>query len=351
MISTLALRLAAVSTAALALAACNQQQKAAAPADYHIYVSNEISGDLTVIDGASQTVVANVKLGKRPRGVKVSPDGRFVYVALSGSPIAPPGTDEDKLPPPDKSADGIGVLNAATLQLMKVLKNVEDPEQILVSPDGSTIYSASQDAQKILAIDSQSGAVKQTGDAGKEPEGLGITPDGKQIYVSSEEGGQVSVFSLPDLKPLGKFKVGDRPRGIAFSPDGTKAYVTGEADASLAEIDTAKMAVTRKVMVPGAGAKPMGVAVSPDGGRIFVAMGRGGELAAFDAQSLNSVGELSVGARPWGVAISPDGALVYTANGPSGDVGVVDAKTMQLVRKIKADDRPWGVAVGPVPGQ
>ena len=33
----------------------------------------------------------------------------LLYVALSGSPIAPPGVDEDTLPPADKTADGIGV--------------------------------------------------------------------------------------------------------------------------------------------------------------------------------------------------------------------------------------------------
>ena len=54
------------------------------------YVTNEISKDLSVIDIAADRVIATIPLGARARGVKVSPDGRRVYVALSGSPRCPP---------------------------------------------------------------------------------------------------------------------------------------------------------------------------------------------------------------------------------------------------------------------
>ena len=49
------------------------------------------------------------------------PDGTTLYIALSGSPIAPPGTDESKLPPPDRSADGIGVFDVKRAKLLRVI--------------------------------------------------------------------------------------------------------------------------------------------------------------------------------------------------------------------------------------
>src|SRR5271167_122801 len=92
--------------------------------NYHVFVSNEKSGDLTVINGADFKVVATVPVGKRPRGIHASPDGRIVYVALSGTPIEPPPqldangnpilkkysvNQEDEVKA-DKSADGIGLV-------------------------------------------------------------------------------------------------------------------------------------------------------------------------------------------------------------------------------------------------
>ena len=49
----------------------------------HLYVTNERSGDLSVIDIGTERVVATVPLGKRPRGIRASPDGTLLYVALS----------------------------------------------------------------------------------------------------------------------------------------------------------------------------------------------------------------------------------------------------------------------------
>jgi YVTN family beta-propeller protein len=65
-----------------------------------VYVTNERSGNLTVIDARTNVAIATIHLGKRPRGIKLAPDGTTLYVALSGSPIAPPGVDESTLPPP-----------------------------------------------------------------------------------------------------------------------------------------------------------------------------------------------------------------------------------------------------------
>ncbi|MGZ8456123.1 MAG: hypothetical protein ACXWZ4_05950, partial [Gemmatirosa sp.] len=75
---------AADSTAAMRDAA-----PAAVPTEL-AYVSNEGSGEISVIDVATDSVVATIAVGTRPRGVRVTPDGRTVFVALSGSPRCPP---------------------------------------------------------------------------------------------------------------------------------------------------------------------------------------------------------------------------------------------------------------------
>ncbi|MEQ1871617.1 MAG: hypothetical protein ABL961_16500, partial [Vicinamibacterales bacterium] len=84
-----------------------------------VYVTNETSGDLSVIDAATNAVIGTIPLGKRPRGIAASPDGTTLFIALSGSPAAPPGVDESKLPPPDRTADGIGVVDIASMKLVR----------------------------------------------------------------------------------------------------------------------------------------------------------------------------------------------------------------------------------------
>src|SRR2546428_12655035 len=45
------------------------------------YVPNERSGTVSVIDTASDRVVATIKTGGKPRGIAASPDGRRLYVS------------------------------------------------------------------------------------------------------------------------------------------------------------------------------------------------------------------------------------------------------------------------------
>jgi YVTN family beta-propeller protein len=51
-----------------------------------LYVSDERGGNVVIVDPQSASVIARIPVGKRPRGIQVSPDHKRVYVALSGSP-------------------------------------------------------------------------------------------------------------------------------------------------------------------------------------------------------------------------------------------------------------------------
>jgi len=60
-------------------------------ANYQVYVTNEMSGDVTVINGGDfRRCRDHSGVVKRPRGIHLSPDGKTVYVALSGTPIEAP---------------------------------------------------------------------------------------------------------------------------------------------------------------------------------------------------------------------------------------------------------------------
>src|SRR5690349_17670682 len=145
---------------------------------YHVYVSNEGSGDLTVIDPVKMEALATVPIGKRARGIHASSDGKLIYIALSGSPFAPPGVDESTLPPPDKSADGIGVFDVGTNKMLRKVAGGSDPEQFAIGRDG-VLYVSNEDAAGLSFVDPEGGKVLSTVPTGKEPEGVTLTPDGK----------------------------------------------------------------------------------------------------------------------------------------------------------------------------
>lgn len=335
-----------------ALAACGPAEKKAAeapaaPAAYRVYVTNEVSNDLTVIDGATNAVIATVPVGMRPRGVRVSKDGKLLYVAVSGSPIAGPGVDEDSLPPPDKTKDGIAVFDIATNKVLRVITGVSDPEQMDIAE--GKLFIASEDTGSVVVVDPASGAAVATVKTGDEPEGVNVSPDGKFVYVTSEAHHEVTIIDAAALKTVATLEVGERPRNTAFSADGKRAYVTGENDASITVIDTASHSIVNTVKLADKTIRPMDMALPGDGKKLFISGGRAAKVAVVDAASLSLTTTIPVGQRPWGMAASPDGKRLYTANGPSNDVSVIDTETLKVVATVKAGTRPWSAIAVAVP--
>src|SRR5687768_15749637 len=159
-----------------------------------IYVSNERSNDVSVIDSATNDVVATIPVGKRPRGIRVGAGGKRLYLALSGSPIAGPNVRDEDLPPADKKADGIGVVDLASGKFVGKIASGSDPEQFSLGPNDRYLYVANEDVGMASVVDLSAGTVVKSLKVGYEPEGVTTSPDGRLVYVTSESHNKVHVI-------------------------------------------------------------------------------------------------------------------------------------------------------------
>src|SRR5262249_53744081 len=183
------------------------------------YVTNEASGDLTVIDARSQSVVGTIPLGKRPRGVQLDVARRRLFAAVSGSPFAGPEAPRGSLPPPDRRADGIAVVDLAQNKLLRILPAGDDPEQFALTRDGERLYVSNEDTAQASIVDVSSGRVVRSLAVGGEPEGVALRPDGKIVYVTSEDEGRVFVIDTAAQTVLKSFEVGPHSGVSAMQSD------------------------------------------------------------------------------------------------------------------------------------
>jgi len=350
----------AASVMALMLLSAAASLAGAAEKSYRIFVSNERSGDISIIDGSDFKVVGTIPVGKRPRGIHVSPDGKTVYVATSGTPIEGPppldaagnpilkksnkDDDDDDKAKADKSADGIRIIDVATRKVTGKLNAGSDPEEFAVSKDGSRIYVSNEDIKTATVINIASGKVEHLIPVGGEPEGVGVTPDGKQFYITCETGGEIFAIDAATYKVVGHFAVPVRPRSVDFLSNANIGFIPSESKGLLNVIDTAGISVLKSVALPG-GSRPMKVKVSPDNKRVYVSDGRAGTVTVVDTQTYAVLGTVKVGTRPWGIMLSPDGRYLFSANGPSNDVSVVDLATNKEITRVQAGEGPWGLTI------
>ncbi|HEX3769671.1 MAG TPA: beta-propeller fold lactonase family protein [Polyangiaceae bacterium] len=336
--------------ALVVLSSCSRKPP---PVAKHVFVSDEAGGDVVAIDLAKGEVVARIPVGKRPRGLKPSPDGRWLYVALSGSPRAGPGVDESKLPPGDRSADGIGLIDLETMQPARTLTSGQDPETFDLAPDGKTLFVSNEETAEMSAIDLESARIRGKASVGHEPEGVTVRPDGKVVFVTSEADAEVTAVDTSTLAVLGHVPTGKRPRAVVVARDGVTAFATNEGDGSLTVFDAVAFAPRGTIPLHEdspmpSGPRPMGAVLSPDGKTLYVSCGRGGSIAVVDVASRTQTRSIDgVGDRPWGIAISADGARLYTANGSSHDLAVVNAATGNVEKRVVVGGLPWGATLGP----
>jgi YVTN family beta-propeller protein len=324
-----------------------------AAAGYLLCASNERSGNVSVFSGEDYRLVKDIPVGKRPRGIHSSPDGRFLYVAVSGSPITgPPKLDAKGNPIPEKdddddadhSADGIAVVDLQQTRFLRKLPAGSDPEEFAVMPDGEHLFISNEDVGTASLLNVSSEKIEAIVPVKREPEGVALTPDGQRVFVTCEAGGEVFVIDRAACKVIGNFVVGGRPRTVAFSPDGARAYIPSESAGQIHLVDAKELKIQNSVRLP-AGFRPMGTRMNRDGTKLYVSTGRAGQVAILDPKTLGLVKSIKVGARPWGMAFSPDGTRLFVANGPSNDLSVIDTGSDTEIQRIKAGDGPWGVTV------
>src|SRR5438094_89869 len=105
-----------------------------------LYVSNEVDNTVAVISPQTNSVVATIVVGRRPRGLAASPDRRTVYVAL--------GQD-----------DALGVIDVASGKMTRTIPAGRDPELVVLSPDGKVAYVSNEEIAHASAIDLATGKI------------------------------------------------------------------------------------------------------------------------------------------------------------------------------------------------
>ena len=106
------------------------------------YVTNLVSGTVSVIDTSTQTVVSTINIGSYPEGVAVTPDGRHAYVGNVGFEDMP---------------SMVSVIDTATHTVVKAI-NTGPSFGVAVAPDSLTAYVTNY-PNTVLVIDTAAQAV------------------------------------------------------------------------------------------------------------------------------------------------------------------------------------------------
>jgi len=335
-----------LALAALVFVGCPfaRQAPAAAAGDV-AYITNQADG-VTVLDTRTLTARALITVGRGPRGLGITPDGRWLLTA-------------------NKESADVSVVDTASMKEVKRIAVGANVEFMRISPDGSQAFVTYEPssrgkpsaatagepdeaavAAEVAVIDLRKWAVVGRMKAALETEGIEFSPDQRSVVVANEGDNTIAVYDLAALRKVKTIDVspfGDRPRGIKLSPNGKSYVVTLENSNNFLLMDLGFKIVKSVPTAKG----PYGVAFDPEGRQIWIAAARGRELQVFDAMSLAQVASIPVGKRCWHFSFTPDARKVLLACGRSNAVEVIDPKAYKVIDVLQDYKQPWGIVTYP----
>jgi YVTN family beta-propeller protein len=313
--------LVAIAAATSLFAACVQASPFA-------YVPNA-SNLLSVIDTATNSVVATFPTGANPIGVSVSPAGNRVYV-----------TNFD---------DGtVSVYDSFNNRVLPTIAVGAQPVGIAVSPDGRKVAVATfggGTARTISVIDVGSSLVSTIA-VGRAPIALAYNPSGSRLFVASQDG-TLSTIDTASSAVIGTIGVPANAEVLAINPAGTRVYVghARDANGAVSTLSVIDVSAAQLVTTTPLSSDPQAITVSPDGSRAYIALGSSGTVGVLDTSSNKVVFEIVLGAKafPTGVAESSDSTKLYVVDAVRSELATYDLGSLQQIATVSAGSSPAAV--------
>ena len=170
--------------------------------------------------------------------------------------------------------------------------------------------------------------------------GLTVSPDGSKVYAAAGDEDRVLVYSLHDgeLSPLPPipFPKGSFPAGLALSGDGQVLYAAGNLSNSAIAVDLE----THKILFDApVGHKPYACALHPLNDQLYVTNWGGDTVSILNAHTGSLIASIEVEAKPNDILMTPNGKTIFVANGDRNSVSVIDAATDRVLEQVDVSFR------------
>ncbi|MDQ2854104.1 MAG: beta-propeller fold lactonase family protein [Chloroflexota bacterium] len=302
-----------------------------------VYVPNETSGDVSVIDPATFAVVGHFTTGAYPEHITPDWDLQRLYVSnMNGGTLTP--VDPRTSQPGDSIA--LPIFPYAVYFMLDGEKAMVVTDYIspkLVKDNGITFYNRRTWERLAYVQVPWPGA-----------DDLDLSADGSYLMISCEYSGVVAKVDTKTMAVTGHVDVGSLPRDVRLAPDGRSFFIANEGLDGIQVVDPQAMTVTGFIPT-GNGAH--GIEFSRDTSQMFVANRAAGSISVIDLASLKVVATWQVGGSPDEMSLSPDGSQLWVSNRYHGSVSVIDTTSGKVIHTIPVGSRPHGLTYWPQPGR
>ncbi len=311
-----------------------------APADFSaitpdgqkIYVPNNTSNNVSIIDTTTQAVLYTRAVGNRPVCAAMLPNGTKVYIVNNNG----------------AGAGSVSVINTTTDTVVATVSVGNDATYAAASPDSARVYVFNSN-NSISVIDTATDTVTTLPNAGPTAQdSLVFTPDGSKVFAVGTESILVidNAASPPTSLATIPLGGGSGPSGLAMSPDGVWLYVADIVSEAVHVIRVSTNTLAATIATPGNA--QLRVTTSRDGARAYAFSPSAGTVTVINGSTNppSFLQTVTVGNDPFSGGVTQDNSKLYVVNATNG-INVIRVSDNAILGSITAGDTPVGLLFSP----
>jgi YVTN family beta-propeller protein len=182
-----------------------------------MYVAENLSNKLTVIDLPAQKVITKINVGEYPYDCTVSGNGKRVYVSNWGS-------------------RSVAVIDTDSHQVIGNISTGDHPNDLELTRNGRILYAANANSNTVSVIDTVqmkeieaiSTALHPKSPAGSTPNAVALSPDERTLYIANADNNNVAIVDVSNRASStirGFIPTGWYPTSIRAGSDGKRIFV------------------------------------------------------------------------------------------------------------------------------
>lgn len=289
------------------------------------YCSRPALASVAVFDRHAHQVTAILPTGREPTGIAVDARLGRAYLALRGE-------------------DQVQVLDLTTGEdLGRVpLRGGDEPADLALTPDGRLVVVANSGSDTVAFVDAESAQLLSHVQVGLEPWRLRLDPDGRRAYVLDRRSGDLAVVDVAGRAVARTVATGPEPLAAQLNRAGTRLFLIHRGSAYLTILSVPDLAVVNQLFIGlGAGA----LEVDPRTDLVYVGRADEPRIQVFDALSLAPLDSIAVPAPVSYLTIDPSEGALVAVMPSIGAVGFVDLASRRVLSAVDVGPEPFRVTL------
>lgn len=191
---------------------------------------DKIPGRIAVVDLKKGKVLKEIIGKPETEGIEFSKDGKKLIV-----------TNES-----DNSITIHDLKSGRLVKSVSVGQYGERPRGIKLSPDGKTYIVTLELSDKLLVLNDKFEVVKEVA-TGKSPYGVSFDREGKRVFVAANKEKALQVFDATTFDKIKDISTGERCWHFSFTPDDQHILLACGKSSEIVVIDVNKLEVSKRI--------------------------------------------------------------------------------------------------------